>query len=1285
MFYFFPKKLKKAMAFVLINFIFLVGYCQEVQVDPKFNSFDDGQLGDGFDATVRTLSLQKDGKLIVGGEFLNFNGRSTPYLCRLLGDGSMDSSFAIGSSCNGKVYSSIIQPDGKIILAGSFTSFNGVSVGRIIRLNVNGTRDTSFDVSVAASSGTIFGLALQPDLKIVVVGSFTKFNGVTANRIVRLLPNGDLDTSFVTGIGASSSVEDVAIAPDNKIVLSGTFSSFNGNTSCSKLVRLNSNGTIDNSFSIGTGFDTAIEAIAVQPDGKIIVGGSFLNYNGTTQNRILRLNSNGALDTSFVSGIGFSNGSVHTILVASTGILVGGNFTDQYNTNEVNRLVVLNPNGSMDANFNIGEGPATGTIYALAPSSDSFFVGGSFLVFDELKQGRLAKISFKGELDNEYLTAGVGFDKTVNKLIPLSNGSCIAFGSFTHFNGKLVNRIAKLNSDGELDTTFNPNQLGPDNTVKEVLVLPNGKLLVAGNFTNYNGSSSRRIVRLHPNGTVDSSFNIGAGFNSMVHSIALQNDAKIIAAGSFTSYKGTPIKKVVRLLPNGDLDTSFNIGTNPNDNPTLIVVQSNGKILVGGEFTTFNGVASNKLIQLNADGSVDTSFSIGAGFAGFVYAIALQNDGKILVGGSFSEYNGQSNKRIVRLNPNGSRDTSFNSGSGFSSGTVRTITVQTNGSILLGESFSSMYNGINVKRLLRLLPNGTYDSSFPILINGDVLSIVLVKGGALIGGNFNSISGISKHRIAKLLFCQEGTVWDGTNWSNGLPTVDKTVVFNANYNIESDMKMCSCVVNSGIRVEVKNSATVDLALNLSGKGKLIFENHSSLYQADDSILNTGLIEYLRKSTPMRKLDYTYWSSPVAGQQLKLLSPNSPSATFYSFNSQSNNWQNESTNVTMTPGKGYIFQAPQNFSGTIPSVFEVVFSGIPNNGIIVLPNIKTSNPVLIGNPYPSALSADAFILENQNVLQGSLYFWTHNTPIANGQYTSDDYAVYTIFGGVGTAAKNNGINNTVPNGKIASGQAFFALGANQLGAITFKNAMRLKGENDLFFKIRNTQKAATNPNFEQHRIWLNLSSKQGLFKQILLGYATGATNERDILFDGLSLDGNEWLDFYSLSNGDKNSIQARALPFDEKNTINIGYRAKQEGSFTISLDSFDGLFMNQSIYLEDLQETKIQDLKKGEYTFFTSKGTFDTRFQLRFQNKNAVPEKLQDEVQVITQNNQIQINSLKEAINKVVLYSLDGKQLYKVSELKTKTHLIEAAIWKSKALIIHIALETGAIVRRKVLF
>jgi uncharacterized delta-60 repeat protein len=945
---------------------------------------------------------------------------------------------------------------------------------------------------------------------------------------------------------------------------------------------------------------------------------------------------------------------------------------------------LLNPNGTVTTNFDIGAGPSSATIYSLCESTDSFFVGGSFSFFDDLKQGKLAKISAIGELDSGYLTAGVGFDKAVDKIVPLGNGSYIAFGSFTQFNGKPVNRIAKLTANGELDSTFNPNQSGFDSTVKEVIVQPDGKLLVAGNFIKYNGVSIKRLVRLNPDGSVDASFNTGTSFNYMVYSIALQPDGKIMVAGSFTTYKGVAVKKVIRIQSNGDLDTSFNIGINPNDTPNLVVIQSDGKLLVGGDFATFNGVTSNKLIRLNADGSVDTSFSVGTGFVGTIYTMALQSDAKILVGGSLSKYKGQTIGKIVRLNSDGTLDTMFNSGTGFSGGTVRSIVVQSNGRILVGGSFSGNYNGTTVKRMLRLLPNGAYDASFPVILNGELRSIALVPGGAVIGGNFNSVSGISKHRIAKLLFCQEGTIWDGTNWSNGLPTKDKTVVFNGNYEILTDTKMCSCVVNSGIKVTVATAATLEMVLNYSGAGNLIFENNASLYQADDSIVNTGIIQLRRQTTAVRKSDYTYWSSPVAGQQLQLLSPNSLSSTFYSFDAVSNNWHKELTSTTMVVGKGYIFQAPESFSVTTPIISEAIFSGIPNNGVVTLPIAQTKTPNLIGNPYPSALNADAFILENQNVLQGSLYFWTHNTPINNGQYTSDDYAVYTILGGVGTAAKNGGINNTIPNGKIASGQAFFAIANNQQGNIVFKNAMRLKGENNLFFK-NSTSKAITTSTFEKHRIWLNLSNKQGVFKQILLGYATGSTNGKDALFDGLSLDSNEWLDFYSLNEGDKNTIQARALPFDDSDSVAIGFRAKQEGNYTISLDDFDGLFANQTIFLQDQLEAKTQDLKKADYSFTTTKGTFDNRFVLRFQNKNEIPEEVTAEVQMVTRNNQIQISAVKDSIKEVSMYSLEGKQLYHVVSLETKTHTIEAMLWKTKVLVVQITLGTGEVVSKKVLF
>ena len=158
-----------------------------------------------------------------------------------------------------------------------------------------------------------------------------------------------------------------------------------------------------------------------------------------------------------------------------------------------------------------------------------------------------------------------------------------------------------------------------------------------------------------------------------------------------------------------------------------------------------------------------------------------------------------------------------------------------------------------------------------------------------------------------------------------------------------------------------------------------------------------------------------------------------------------------------------------------------------------------------------------------------------------------------------------------------------------------------------------------------------------------------------------------------------------MPFDDSDFIPIGFRVKQEGIYTISLDDLDGLFTNQTIYLEDQKESTIHDLKKGSYSFTSTQGTFDNRLVLRFKNTNEVAEKLTDEVQIVTRTNQIQISSTKDKISSVVLFSLEGKQLYQAQRLNTKTHSIEASLWKTKVLIVQITLETGEKISRKLLF
>ena len=1282
--------LKISYSTLLFIFLFInVAFSQQGKSDVTFNTYDDGLLGDGFDGTVRTVSVQTDGKLIVGGEFSNFNGAATSFLCRLLSDGSKDLSFNLGSGINGKVYCSLIQPDGKIILGGSFTSFNGANAVRLVRINSDGSLDTTFNTTSGASLGAIYSVSLQTDGNLIVGGTFTKYNDVNANRVARILPNGNLDPTFAIGSGAGSLVEEVHIQQDGKIILGGSFTSFNG-TTCGKIIRLNSNGTVDATFVQGTGFDANVSALTTQTDGKILVGGSFLKFNDVVASRIIRLNPNGSIDNSFTSGSGFSNDAVEIIKVNAAGaIMIGGSFTGSYNGTDVNRVVLLDSFGVINPGFNIGSGPSSGIVNALAEDlANSWYIGGSFTVFDSQTQGRLARIDGAGTLDFGYLTAGVGFDNSVLKVIALADNKTMAFGNFTKFNGTLCSRITRLFEDGTIDSSFNSSGTGANNSIKTAVVQTDGKVVFAGVFTNYNGVARNRIARILPNGEFDTAFSIGTGFNNQVYALALQPDGKILVTGNFTNYNGVLMNRIVRLLPDGTLDSSFMIGSGADAIVDCILLQSDGKIVLGGQFSFFNGISYNRMVRLNTDGSIDTGFSIEAGFDKNVYALALQSDNKLIVGGSFTSYKGVSTKRLLRLNSNGTLDTTFATGLGFSNGEIRTILVQPDDRLLIGGTFSGNFNGTAVKRMVRLLATGVYDGTFSVNLNNTLFSICFTPNyKVMIGGNFNSVSGVTKHRVARLKLCTNSSNWNGISWSNGTPSAEKTLFFNENYPAFTTVNSCSCAISSGKTVTIPDGNTLSLVFDYSGSGTLILDNNAALYQSEDQVLNSGIIRLKRKTTPILVTDYTYWSSPVSSQKLIDVSPDTPSDKFYSFDAVRDSWANEIATNAMIVGKGYIIRGPQTFSETVAARQEAVFIGVPNNGEISSPINITDTSNLIGNPYPSAINADLFIIRNKEIMDGTIYLWTHNTAITKNVYTSDDYAVYNLLGGVGTsAATNSGVNNTIPDGKIASGQSFFVTSINGGGSAVFNNSMRVVGQNANFFKSSSTKKVKSNE-IKKHRMWLNLTNAEGAFKQILIGYATGATNDFDSSFDGESFDGNQYLDFYSINQEKNLVIQGRALPFEETDEIELGFSSTVAGSFMIKIDDRDGDLVNKNIFIEDKITNSIVDITNESYAFNTVIGTFDDRFVLRYANKTLNTDEFsnnKESVFVSSKNEQLQINSTNEFIHEVAIYNLNGRKIYQKKEINSSDFSVLNLQAGHQVVMVKIVLQDGYSVTKKVM-
>ncbi|MCD0464571.1 T9SS sorting signal type C domain-containing protein [Flavobacterium sp. ENC] len=1261
-------------------------YPQQGKVDPTFNTTDDGSIGDGFDNTVRTLSLQSDEKLIVGGDYLNLNGISSPYLTRLNVDGSIDESFDTGTGFNGKVYSCSILPDRKIIIGGSFTAYNGVSAGRLIRLNADGSADTSFNTTIGATNGIIYKVCPQTDGKIILVGSFTKYNNVTVNRIARILPDGALDTSFSTGTGSPLSITDVKILADDKMLLTGNFTVFNG-IAANRIVRLFPDGQVDQSFNTGTAFNDDVNAIAIQADGKIIAGGKFTAYNEITANRIIRLHPDGTPDTTFLSGSGLSKDAVQVIKIDASGtITIGGSFNGFYNNSEVSRLFFLNQDGTLKNDFYNGSGPESASVLALESAKGSWYIGGSFSVFDGQNQGRLAKINADGEYDTGYLSAGIGFNNSVLQVLALENKQTMVFGNFNKFNGKYSSKIARLLENGTLDDTFNVGQQGANNVIKTAVQQVDGKIIFSGNFTRYNESACSRIARILADGTVDEKFNTGSGFNSQVYAMAIQPDQKIIVGGNFSLYNSAPANRIIRLLPSGLPDASFNVGLGANAIIYAILLQPDGKILVGGRFTSFDDHPVSGLVRLNTNGSIDSSFNTGTGFDKNVYALNLQSDQKIIVGGSFLMYNGISQKRILRLHPNGDLDSTFDSGTGFSKGDVLSILIQPDDRILLGGTFSGTYKTIPSLRIIRLLKTGEYDGSFQAALNNKLHSMSFTADHKLmIGGDFNSVSGISKHRIARLKSCLDKTVWDGVSWSNGFPSQGKEVVFTEDYANLITANSCNCTINEGKTVNLLSGNTLGIQFGYSGLGTLILNDAASLYQDDDEIINNGTVHVIRKSSPVLKFDYTYWSSPVANQKLTDFSPNTLTDKFFSFNYLLGDWTFENPSDPMVLGKGYIIRSPQDFSPISVSKFEAIFKGIPNNGKISLNIGEQDTFNLIGNPYPSAINADLFLDQNNENIKGTLYFWTHNTPINNYEYASDDYAIYNLLGGTGTrAALSPGVNETIPDGTIASAQAFFAVSKNA-GLVEFNNSMRIIGRNSTFFKSETKNKKNKKTAIEKHRIWLDLENSKGAFKQILIGYIQGASDLTPDNYNAESLKGNEYVDFYSILDNKNLAIQGSVKSFDISDSVTLGYDTAVEGEFTIRIDHVDGLFENLNVYIEDKTLKVIHNLKDSPYFFRTSKGIFKERFLIHYSDKslkNKDFEKSEDSIFISVRNRSVRLKSTKEKINKIEVFDISGKLIYRKNTInESEVHLPDLQV-NQQILFLQITFENNDRIARK---
>jgi uncharacterized delta-60 repeat protein len=770
----------------IVSILFLLSICvsfsQSGTNDASYNSIDDCIAG-GFNNRVNSIAVQSDGKILVGGIFTTCDGTSVGRMARLNSNGTCDVTFNSVVGFNSDVNSISIQSDGKIIVAGSFSSYNGVAKNGIIRLNTDGSYDPSFNIGSGFNTLAIMlGTKIQSDGKILVFGNATSFNGTIVKKIARLNTDGTLDPTFnLTGTGFNGSIpiQCMAIQSDGKIVVGGDFSQWNGINGVNKIARLNSNGTFDPTFNPGTGFNSTVNSISIQQDGKIIAAGAFTAFNGSTSNYITRINIDGTYDSSFNTGSGINSLIYSTEIQLDGKIIVGGG-------NNLIRTARLNTDGSLDNNYDPGNGHNNNVKTIAIQTDGKIILGGDFTTFNAFSRARISRSNVDGVRDATFNpVAGFENYSTVSCIVRQTDGKIIAGGGFTIFNDFPSIRIVRLNVDGSIDLTFDTG-LGFNGTVYCFAIQSDGKIIVGGDFTSYNGSAINRIIRLNTDGSIDSSFNPVLGFNSIVYSIAIQNDGKIITAGDFTTLNGNTVNRIARLNTDGSADPTFNTGTGFNGGVYDLEIQQNGKIVIGGGFTSFNGVNKSYIARINTDGTLDPTFL--AGFNGGVRVLKIQTDNKIIAGGDFTTYiiaSSVNRNRIARLNTDGTLDATFNPGTGFNQ-RVNSIDIQSvsNGKLIVGGDFTT-YNAASRNKIVSLTSNGTVDIGFNQgsgfgfylgSLSAKVLSIIVEPTGRImVAGYFDNYNGICRNNIARLnsscvhsFGTQNVTACDSYTWINGV-------------------------------------------------------------------------------------------------------------------------------------------------------------------------------------------------------------------------------------------------------------------------------------------------------------------------------------------------------------------------------------------------------------------------------------------------------------------------------------------------------------------------------------
>lgn len=737
------------------------------RVDPFFDT------SSGVDQPVRILGVQASGHIVILGTFTDSDGITHHRMARLHADGRLDQALKVEVDPVAPLDTFALLPDGRMLIAGRFTASDGVARRGLARLLPTGDLDLAF----ASTHLVARRIRLQGDGRILA-------EMADGGGLIRLNENGSIDPEFHLGIDPAG-LTLWGLFPDGRILLSRT--TIEDAVPQVDLIRLKANGDLDPTFVIRPLGAVGSYAVpfAIQPDGKIVFGGGpkspawgvvRLNADGTPDPVFDtgKAESRDTIDdywlkviTTGPDGTVYLGGAIET----KHPDFMGGD--DAYEQGYVRRLE--GRQGKEDRSFQVElsagwPGRPSSVHQILVQPDGQLLVSGVFSAINGATRRYLVRLDAAGRLDAGF-NANQGADAPVHAVLLLQDGSALVGGQARESAGMLGRPLVQLKPDGSPNPNFEavfPTKDSSDVVVTSLIRQRDDKILV--------GVVDQGLLRLHSNGSRDTTFVSGI-VPAEEYRILLQPDGRIlVGAGGFFRLSDASFLRggVVRLHEDGSLDSSFNECAEV-DGPILAIVQySDGRVLIGGEFDRVAGEPRKGVARLDAMGHLDLTFDVGVGPDGPIRCLAVQQDGQLLVGGMFRVFSGLSRPGLVRLHADGRLDHTFDARIVFDEGTslprIQSLCVQPDGRILVAGSFDRV-GALSRRNVARLLPGGSPDLEFETGrgVEGEVMALALRDDGrVIVGGKFRAVGGAPRQHVAQLLGRPENEVHLGPlRWVEG--------------------------------------------------------------------------------------------------------------------------------------------------------------------------------------------------------------------------------------------------------------------------------------------------------------------------------------------------------------------------------------------------------------------------------------------------------------------------------------------------------------------------------------